>query len=110
MQPLLSRDGAVLRIVDMQEKLANSMSQDVWSAVSRHTRTLIAAARTLGLPIIVTEQYAKGLGPTVSELRDAIGAPAVEPIDKVEFSCARVPGFGDRLRAADARQVIMVGM
>ena len=68
----LSRDRAALLVIDIQERLAVAMPEDVRAQVIRNTAILIDAALRLGLPIVVSQQYPKGLGPTVQALESVI--------------------------------------
>ena len=85
----LSRNRAALLVVDFQERLAAAMSSELMSRVVRNTTILIHAARTLGLPIVVSQQYPKGLGPTIAPIEEALaGADKLHRFDKLEFSAA----------------------
>ena len=81
---LLQRDRAALVVVDVQEGF---QAYDCFEDVRDAAQTLVDGAQILGVPVIVTEQYPKGLGPTVLEVGDA---PRVE---KTVFSAARADGF-----------------
>jgi nicotinamidase-related amidase len=96
----------VLLIVDVQERLFAAMEAERRETVLRNIKTLGTAAERLRVPMLLTEQYPKGLGPTVSELRDLVP----EPIEKTAFSCCGAGGFTDRLRATGADHVIMAGL
>ncbi len=103
---LIDRNQSLLLIVDIQERLAPAI-HDGEAAVANNGR-LLAAAERLGVPVFVSEQYVRGLGPTV---------PALQPLpanawrfDKMHFSCTREPGFLDRLAASGRRQVLVTGM
>ncbi len=90
----LLRARAALLVVDIQERLLAAMPPDIQAQTVKNTRTLIAASARLGVPIVVSQQYPKGLGQTVPELRDALAAAeethaaAVYRFDKLEFSAA----------------------
>jgi nicotinamidase-related amidase len=85
----LSRSRAALLVVDIQERLAPAMPEAVLAQVVKNTKILIEAARRLGLPIVVSQQYPKGLGPTLPAIEDAlVGAEGVHRFDKLEFSAA----------------------
>jgi nicotinamidase-related amidase len=71
-------------------------------------KVLVSAARRLDVPVLVTEQYPKGLGRTLPELRALL--PDVVPLEKTTFSCADAEGFLERLRALGADQVILTGV
>lgn len=102
----ISRDDSVLVVVDIQERLAVVMSER--EKVIRNTLHLIEAAKLLRLPVIVTEQYPKGLGPTVNEIREAL--PSYEPIEKLTFSCCSEPGFIKALESTGKKKIILCGM
>ena len=107
---LLSRDKSQLLIVDMQDKLL-----DIVSGRDRALKScirLVEAAKALSVPITVSQQYPKGLGPTNAELRTALGNEA--PVfDKVEFSCLRSEPLRERLhdlRRQGRPQVVIGGI
>jgi nicotinamidase-related amidase len=70
---------------------------------------VVDAAKVLGIPIIVSEQYPKGLGPTIAAIRERIGE-AFAPVEKIEFSCGRSPAFRAALDATGRRDVLACGV
>ena len=104
---LLDRDEAALCIVDIQEKLAARMAEK--EQVFANARALVLAAIRLNIPILVTEQYPKGLGPTVIELTSALDR-LYAPIEKICFGCADEPAFMDRLKSLKRKQLLLCGM
>src|SRR5207237_7927047 len=68
---------------------------------------LIRAAKRLGLPIVATEQYPKGLGHTVPALRELLGD---HPMEKLEFSCGASKPIARRILQTGRKQVIVAGM
>jgi nicotinamidase-related amidase len=105
-ESFLSRDEAVLVIVDIQERLAAVMSDR--KKVTDNCLHLIEIAKLLRIPIALNEQYPRGLGPTVSEIRNAL--PVYEPVEKIAFSCCGQPAFLDRLSGPGRRKAILCGM
>lgn len=103
---LISRDASVLVIVDVQERLLPAIHEG--AAALARMLLLLQTAALLKVPVIVTEQYPKGLGPTVAAVRAAV--PAFTPVEKLEFSCAPVPRFAQMLRALNRPQVIVAGI
>ncbi|MCC7168571.1 MAG: hydrolase [Rhodospirillales bacterium] len=95
-----------LLIVDVQERLAPVMADP--RRVLYGGATLMRAALRLSIPIMVTEQYPKGLGPTMIDLRSL--APEGAIFEKVHFASTEEPGFLDRLKAFGRRQVVMAGI
>jgi nicotinamidase-related amidase len=107
----LSRRRAGLLVVDIQDRLLPAMQSQAAERMLHNAALLIQAADQLGLPIVVSQQYPKGLGPTVAPIEAAL-APArqVHRFDKLEFSTAAAPPFA-RLAPGLARdQWIVVGM
>jgi nicotinamidase-related amidase len=104
----LTREGALLLVVDVQERLFAVMDPEHREEVAKNIKILAATAQRLGLPLLVSEQYPKGLGHTLPELGQALGP--VAPIEKVTFSCCGTDGFWERLRTTGARQVVLTGI
>ena len=111
---LIERQKSLLLVVDIQEKLAPAI-HDGEAAVRNNVR-LISAARQLGVPTFVSEQYVRGLGPSLPAIREAAapatttGAVDVKFFEKIHFSCTGEPGVIDMLRAANRSQVMLTGM
>lgn len=103
----LDAEKAVLLVIDVQEKLAPAMNQDLYSQLIIHANLLIEGFKALDLPIIATEQYSKGLGHTVAELN---GATEQNCIEKMAFSCCGEETFITALEKSGAKQVLIVGM
>jgi nicotinamidase-related amidase len=98
----------VLVVVDVQERLFNAMDAERRDDMVANVKILVSAARRLDVPVVVTEQYPRGLGRTLPELRALLGdAP---PFEKTAFSCAGADGFMDRVRALGADHVILTGI
>ncbi len=98
---------ALILVVDVQERLCPAMPPDALSRLVKYTQALLGGARELGLPVLATEQYPKGLGATLPALRERLPSP---PLAKLHFSCAADPGFAAALEATRRRQVVLAGM
>lgn len=83
---MLSRERAALVMIDVQQGFS---SYEAFDDVATACAKLLTAARLLGLPRTVTEQYPKGLGPTAP----AVGLDGEQPLEKTVFSAVRVEGF-----------------
>ena len=103
----LDRNNAVLVVIDVQEKLCRAMDEKVLHRLVSNTSILQEAATELGIPMLVTEQYVKGLGETLPALKQRLADPAIE---KMTFSCCGESAFPDRLSALGKKQVIVTGM
>ena len=98
----------VLVVVDIQERLFNAMDAERRDDMVANVKILVSAAHRLGVPVLVTEQYPRGLGRTLPELRALLGdGPHFE---KTAFSCTEADGFLDQLRALGAERVILTGI
>ena len=102
----LDRQRAALVLVDLQERLLPAMHEP--DRVLRNSLRLAQGAQILGLPVVITEQYPKGIGRTVPELLAAL--PGLTPREKMTFSACGIPGFGDELRARKITQVVLGGI
>jgi nicotinamidase-related amidase len=102
---LLERGKCRLLMVDVQERLLPAMFDP--TQVLKNGARLLEAARTLAVPVVVSEQYPAGLGRTVPELASLAPANAVH--EKVEFSCFANPALQAALGAAD-RQTVIFGI
>ena len=104
---VLDREQAVLVVIDVQERLAPAMPEKIYKKLRNNIETLLKAAEILGVPVIATEQYPRGLGHTVPELKDACNGSVVE---KVSFGCCGEQGFVDELKKLGRSQVLLTGM
>ena len=80
---LLTSENAIFLIIDLQEKLLPKVFE--CERVTANCVLLIKFAQVAGIPLLVTTQYERGLGPTVEEIKGAL--PDVNPVDKVKFGC-----------------------
>ena len=101
---LMSRSDSALLVVDMQEKLVAAIGSGeriIWNV-----RRLIDGARLLGLPVVASEQYPQGLGPTVPELASLLEhRPA-----KLNFSCREMPELFADLRQRNIEKLLICGI
>src|SRR5262249_10084171 len=87
----LSATDTALLVLDVQARLGPQILDA--ESLQRNSAFLIDAARLLRMPVLATEQYPKGLGPTVATLRERLP----ERPDKVAFSCAAIPSVIETL-------------
>lgn len=110
MVDFLNREDTLLLVVDIQERLVPAIHKDLYPRALKNMQIMIEAAGTLGLPILLTEQYPKGLGPTVQEILLPLEGKPFRRIEKVTFSCARDEGFLQAVADANRRQIVVIGM
>ncbi|HEX5911325.1 MAG TPA: isochorismatase family protein [Thermoleophilaceae bacterium] len=99
---MLERDRTTVLVVDVQEAFRKGVEH--FDDVAKGSAVLLQAAQIMGLPVVVTEQYPKGLGATVDEVARHLGD--VVPLPKTVFSGASADGFD--LGGRD--QVLMCGI
>lgn len=100
----------LLLVVDVQERLASAMTADAMERLLKNAGILLDAAQRLSAPVLATEQYSKGLGPTVAPLRDRFTAMGVVPIEKMTFDALGEPRVIAALSALDPKAVVVAGM
>lgn len=104
---LLSAFESQLLIVDIQEKLLPAMQDG--GRVVRQAGVLLEAAKALGIPVLASEQYPKGLGPTVPDVKSAIGLSSIWP--KTHFSAYGEHTLREALMRDDGRkQIVLAGI
>src|SRR5690606_14503758 len=103
----LSREDCVLVIVDVQEAFRGVIYDMPLLATS--ISTAVRGMQILGVPVIVTEQYPKGLGPTVEEI-SAVLTDETPVIEKTSFGAYGEPAFVAALEATGAKQVLICGI
>lgn len=101
---LMNRENTVLVIIDVQEKLLPVVLDS--QTVQRNIERLMDGAALVGIPVLATEQYPKGLGPTVEPLRGRLG----EVPEKLSFSCAGCAAFLTQLAATGRTKVLLTGI
>lgn len=106
---MIRRDRAVLAVIDMQERLLGAFPDERRQPVIDRAALAVDVANILGIPVIVSEQYPKGLGPTIASLKERLG-PGVSPVEKLAFSCGRSPEFRHALEATGRRDVMILGV
>ncbi|NDH05456.1 isochorismatase family protein [bacterium] len=100
----LKVEDTALLVVDLQEKLLPKIINA--DDVARNATFIVKAAKTLGVPVLATEQYPKGLGSTVEPLRGLI-----EKVwEKQSFSAVREGGVLDFLKSDARIKVVLVGI
>lgn len=104
----LERDKAVLVVIDVQEKLCVAMDDAVLKQLIKNTGILLDSAAEFAVPVLVTEQYVKGLGATLPELKGKSANASY--FEKMAFSCCGSAEFIDAIKATGRTQVIITGM
>ncbi len=93
-------------IIDIQERLFPFIHEHEQLAL--RTAILINGLKALQLPVLLTQQYTKGLGPTIPSLQPVV--TGIEPIEKMAFSCCDEPTFQPELEKTGRKFVIIAGI
>jgi len=105
-EKLLVAEKTTLLIIDIQERILPVMNNH--ESVVQNTIKLIKGFKVLGIPIFYTEQYPKGLGPTLQSIKDELGKE--EAIQKLSFSCSGAGELFDLLKKRDLSQIVVCGI
>jgi len=103
---------AALLVVDIQERLAAAMPAEARARAERNVAVLVEAARRFALPVVVSEQYPRGLGPTTAAVAEALaplGGQALR-FEKIEFGVCDAAGFAPIWNQLRRDQWIVTGM
>jgi nicotinamidase-related amidase len=104
---LLDRKRAALAVIDMQEAFGKIIPD--FDEMASRVALMVQACKLLNLPIIITEQYPKGLGRTVNEIAQHL-PDSSPPIEKLSFSACGAQEFDTRLREHHVEQVMLCGI
>ena len=104
----LTCENSVVVLIDWQERLIGPMDPELHKANLAKALILLRSAAAAGVPVLATEQYPQGLGPTLEVLREAV--PGFQPIEKRDFSCCAVQAFAAALEETGRSHVVLVGM
>ncbi len=96
----------LLLVIDVQGRLAQCVVHS--AALETTVSKLVRDCTILDVPVLVTEQYPKGLGSTVAALKELL--PGVDPVEKLSFSCCGTPEFMKQLRSFNRNDILVVGM
>jgi isochorismate hydrolase len=106
---LCNSEQSQLLFIDIQERLASAMPEKHLQQVINSSKTLITAATQLNIPVVRTEQYPKGLGPTYSDLL-AVSPENTVVLEKTCFSSCGASGMEKQLSDRTRDQWIILGM
>jgi len=102
----IHKDKTIAVIIDFQERIYPAIHEH--EMLTRNVPILIEGLKALGIPLIVTEQYVRGLGPTIPEFAEHL--TGIERIEKSSFSCCDEPKFMMELASSGRDHVIIAGI
>lgn len=104
---MLERNHTVLVVIDVQERMLPAIHNH--AELLPNILKLVRGFHRLEIPMLVTEQYPQGLGPTLTEVREAMGEWYI-PVEKMSFSACGDLHFMNQLEAAGRQNVILCGV
>jgi nicotinamidase-related amidase len=104
---LLHADTTALVVVDIQEAFRDVIPD--FAAVAQRASIAVRGFQILGIPVIITEQYPKGLGKTAREITEGLG-DAPEAFEKTAFSSCGSRAFVEELEKQGVKQVVLCGL
>jgi len=104
---LLDINNSLLLIIDVQEKLINAQFEK--DKVAKNIAILAEAANILEIPVLASEQYPKGLGTTIGQVKEKLPAD-VKFFEKTSFSCVKAEGFSELVKTYNKNQILVCGM
>jgi isochorismate hydrolase len=106
---LCNADNSCLVVIDIQTRLTSAMPIKVLARLKRNINILLQGADKLSIPVLTTEQYPKGLGPTEPEIVDLLPEHALN-FEKTCFSCTGSEKFMQQLKETGRKQIIIAGI
>jgi len=103
---MLTVENTLTLVIDFQTKMMPSILDH--EELAQKSATFIKGCRILGVPIITTQQYSKGLGDTIAEIKDALGD--FEPVEKISFSCCGNDEFKAKLAKEGKKNILVTGV
>lgn len=104
---ILNHQTAVLVVVDIQEAFREAVPE--FELVAQETARAVSGFQILGLPIVITEQYPKGLGRTATEILEVLPEDFAV-VEKTAFSSCGARAFTDVLNDLGAKQIVLAGL
>lgn len=104
----IERNNSLVLMIDIQEKLFQAMSQESQAMLKKNSAILLNTAAEFAIPVIVTEQYRKGLGETIAELKELAGESL--NLEKIHFDCMKNEEIKQAILKTDKKTVIITGI
>ena len=100
-------DRSLLVVIDVQTRMVEALDRKVVDRNLAAMRLLLHAARELNVPVLVTEHYPRGLGPTLDAIEELLHD--AHRLEKIVFSCLGAPGFLETVKSSGRTQVVLIG-
>jgi nicotinamidase-related amidase len=104
---ILDKDKTALIVIDVQEAFRDVIKE--FGTVASRIATAVRGFQVLDVPVLVTEQYPKGLGRTADEIREAL-PDGFEVFEKTIFSSCGAAAFMEKLNELNIAQAVICGL
>ena len=105
---MINKNDSLLLVIDIQDRLFQAMENDEQSLLKKNSEILIKSAKEFNIPVIVTEQYKKGLGDTIPELKDILSEAKF--FDKIFFDVMKEEEIKNAINDTAKKTIIIVGI
>ena len=105
---VLNTNESALIIIDIQDKLVNAAFNG--QSLKKRANILTTTANILNIPTLITEQYPKGLGSTLNEIKDTLNTNNSNYFEKIEFNALSNLDLLTELKAMNRKQIILTGI
>ncbi len=104
----IDSNDSILLVIDIQERLHAAMNPEIQKLVEKNTDILIKTAAAFNMPVVVSEQYRKGLGQTIPALHENL--QNADNVEKLSFDCMKEAELKESLVSKNRKTVIITGM
>lgn len=105
----IDRNDCLFLVIDVQKNLSDAMKKEVINMVEANVNLIINASKILNVPVLITEQYHKGLGATLESITANLGTD-FKPVDKLVFSACSEPAFQNFCKNINKKYVMISGI
>ncbi len=110
LRTLMDPDHSFLLVIDIQERMFSSIGFKGQRAIEKYVPRLIKAAKALGIPIVVTEQYPKGLGGTLPDMKRLLEDANARFFEKNSFSVLRDDSIRKHIKSLNRDECVVCGI
>ena len=105
---ILNIENSLVVVIDVQEKLLNSVFNK--DSCEKNSRIVTGAASILGIPVVATEQYPKGLGSTVDAVKQQFLSNNANVFEKITFSALQNEDVLNAIKNSGRKQIVIFGI
>lgn len=105
---IINSNDTLLLMIDIQDRLFQAMEIDSQNLLKKNGATLLNTAAEFNIPLIISEQYRKGLGETIPELRPLAGE--YENLEKIHFDCMKNDEIKNAIHKTNKKTIIITGI